>query len=108
MAWLDAALWVVAVLLFVGGDWLTTRRGLSTAGVRERNPVARAAIETLGFDAGLLALKAVALLAGLASYYYALGTSWPFPEVFPIIFVVAGLAATLFNLRVLAVARRRG
>ena len=103
----DAVLWVCAVLVFVGGDWLTTRRGLATAGVRETNPVARWLTQSVGLEAGLVALKAVALATGVAGYLYATSEGWPYPQLFPLAFLVVGLAVTAHNLRILALARRR-
>jgi len=103
----DVVLWACAVLVFVGGDWLTTRRGLSTAGVRETNPVAQWVTEVVGLDAGLVALKTVALVTGVAGYLYTAGEGWPYPQLFPLVFLVAGLMVTAHNLRVLALARRR-
>ena len=106
MDWLDAALWAGALLAFVVGDWATTRRGRSAARVHERNPVARRVVKALGFDAGLLAVKALALAVGVVGYLYARAVDWPFPELFPLVFLVVGLAVTGWNLRVLVLARR--
>jgi hypothetical protein len=102
MDWLDATLWAGALLAFVVGDWVTTRRGRAAAHVHERNPVARRVVKMLGFDAGLLAVKAVALAVGAAGYLYARAVDWPFPELFPLVFLVVGLVVTGWNLRVLA------
>lgn len=107
MAVVDILLWTLAVALFVGGDWLTTRAGLAKAGVRETNPIARAVIARLGVHAGLVLLKTVALAVGFGGYLYARAGNWPHPELFPLVFLLAGLLVTLSNLWVLARANRR-
>lgn len=104
---IDAVLWACALLAFVGGDWVTTRRGLAAAGVREANPVARRLAETVGLDAGVVALKSVALATGFACYLYAASRGMPYRRLFPLVFAVVGTAVTAHNLGVLALARRR-
>lgn len=109
MVWLDALLWSLAVALFVVGDWLTTRHGVSLDGVHERNPAARLAVARLGLDAGILVLKTGALVLGAAGYLYAAGdpVTRRYRLLFPLVFVLIGAAVTAYNLRVLAVARDR-
>lgn len=109
MLWPDVALWILAVALFVVGDWVTTRYGVSLDGVRESNPAARLAFTRFGVDAGLVALKGGALLAGLGGYVYAASdpATRHYRLLFPLVFVLAGLVVTAYNLRVLAIARTR-
>lgn len=104
----DAVLWVLALVLFVGGDWLTTRAGLAAADITESNPVAERAIDALGLPLGFALLKGLALAVGIAGYLYARAVEWSLAFVFPLVFVVAGSLVTLLNLRALSRARREG
>ena len=103
MLWLDAVLWILAVVLFVAGDWATTRYGLSQNGLVERNPLARRAMERLGVTLSLLLLKGSALLVAFAGYTYAAGaaSTRSYRLLFPTVIVLVGATTTVYNLRVL-------
>jgi len=105
--WPDAALWTLAVALFVVGDWATTWYGLSRNGLVERNPLARRAIERLGVTLSLLLLKGSALLVALSGYAYAAGaaSTRSYRLLFPTVIVLVGATTTLRNLQVLLVHR---
>lgn len=109
MLWLDITVWTLAVLLFVVGDWATTRYGLTRGGLVERNPLARRAIDRLGITASLLLLKSTALAVAAAGYLYATGDSSTraYRLLFPAVVSVVGLVTTLYNLWVLLAARDR-
>ncbi|ERH09446.1 MAG: hypothetical protein J07HX64_01200 [halophilic archaeon J07HX64] len=103
MLWPDAALWTLAIVLFVVGDWATTRYGLAQPGVVERNPLARWAIERFGVTVSLFLLKSSALLVALAGYAYASGaaSTESYRLLFPVVIVLAGTVTTVRNLQVL-------
>lgn len=103
MVWLDLAVWTLAVLLFVVGDWATTRYGLSRAGLVERNPLARRAIARFGVTASLLLLKSAALVVAVSGYLYAAGdaSTAAYRLLFPLVVLLVGLVTTLYNLWVL-------
>jgi uncharacterized membrane protein len=104
MAWLDITVWTFAFLLFVVGDWATTRYGLARGGLVERNPLARRAIDRFGVTASLLLLKSIALAVAMAGYLYAAGDAdtRSYRLLFPVLVFLVGLVTTVSNLWVLA------
>lgn len=103
MVWLDTAVWTLAVVLFVVGDWVTTRYGLACAGLVERNPLAGRAIDRVGVTAALLALNGVALGLAAGGYLHASGapSTRQYRLLFPGVVAATGLVTTAHNLRVL-------
>jgi uncharacterized membrane protein len=109
MVSLDIVVWSLAVLLFVVGDWATTRYGLARGGLVERNPLARRAIDRFGVTASLLVLKTAALAVAVSGYLYAAGdaSTASYRLLFPLVVFLVGLVTTLYNLWVLVANRDR-
>lgn len=96
----DAKLWVASVALFGLGDLVTTGVGLSVAGVAETNHAVATLVGSHGFGT-FVALKGLVLLA-----FYGVSTRLPSSHAVgvPMALTTLGLAVTLWNCLVVAVA----
>lgn len=91
-------LWVLGVVLYAGGDSVTTVLGVGFMGVSEGGPVVAPLIGQFGL-AALFGAK-LAVLGG--SYVLWRGIRRPCRVGVPVAFVTVGLFATVWNLHVLA------
>ena len=95
---LESVLWIGAILLYGGGDTVTTLWGLSREGVAETGPFVGPLIVRYGVS-GLFVAKGVSLAAfGLAWYLL-----WkPTRVAVPAALLVVGGAVTVWNLLAIA------
>jgi hypothetical protein len=91
---LEYVLWIGAILLYGGGDTITTLWGLSREGIAETGPLVGPLIVRYGVS-GLFVAKCVSLVAfGLVWYLL-----WkPTRVAVPVALVVVGGAVTVWNL----------
>jgi len=89
----ETAAWLMALVLFVGGDMATTALGLRLGAV-ESNPVALLGITELGLWPAMLSAKAVVVGWTVGCWHYSPDR---YRIIFPIVLMLLGLGIVTWN-----------
>ncbi|ADQ65619.1 hypothetical protein ELS19_14055 [Halogeometricum borinquense] len=100
---LDAVLWVIAVIFYGIGDYVTTIAATSRPGARERNPFVRRLFDGIPVPPSMtFAAAKVTAFAFFVVGYATIGSSLLRPLI-PGVVAAIGILVTIQNIRVLGV-----